>query len=87
MISKIVPGEGYLILKKNDLDTSTASGFEVEENTDDFLVYAEVKNSGSEEYTSGEGVIFNSIDAQEFRDGADTYILLHTDAVLGKYLL
>ncbi len=82
--SNIVPRTGYLITKKEE--TVTKEGLEYEENTDDFLVYAQVVVSSSLNYSKGEFVIYHVIEAQEFGDGSLIYNFIHEDNILGTYV-
>ena len=84
-VSSITPREGFLIVKKSSIDTTTDSGFEVEENSDDLLVFAEVVSSSSADFPKSSFVVFQELYAQEFRDGSDSYLLLQEDDVVGTY--
>lgn len=84
-VEKISLRDGYLIARKAVVDAKTDSGFEVEENSDDFLVHAEVVNSATEKISLGMFIIFHVLDAQEFRDGSDTYLLVRDEDVVGTY--
>lgn len=84
-IEGITPREDFLIVKKFASDVATDSGFEVEENSDDLLVFAEVVKSGVSEFPPATYVVFHALEAQEFRDGSASYLLIHETDVLGVY--
>jgi len=84
-VTKFVPKKGLLIVKSPVKDLKTESGFEVEENTDDFLVYAEVVASDDSNYSVGSFVVLHTLYTQEFRDGADVYMVVEIEDVLGTY--
>ena len=84
-IDKFKPLPSLLIVKKPVTESKTESGFEVEENSDDFLVWAEIIKSGSPEYKSGEAIVFHALYTDEFRDGSDSYFLVHEDDIVGHY--
>jgi co-chaperonin GroES (HSP10) len=83
--SAFSPRTGFIVTKKEVSRNTTATGLEVEENSDDFLVYAEVVVSGSSAYVPGDTVVYHVLDSQSFRDGADTYNVVQEGDVLGTY--
>ena len=86
-VENFIPHEGYLVVSKESGDVKTASGFQTTENTDDFLIFGEVISTNSKTYAKGEIVVFATFLAQEFRDGASTFLLVNEEDVRGTYKL
>ena len=84
-VGQFVPVTGYVVTKKEDAGAAYASGFQIEENTDDFLVHAEVVVSSSSAYATGTCVVYHVLESQSFRDGADIYNLVNESDILGVY--
>lgn len=84
-VENFIPREGFIVVRKAVVDSVTDSGFEVEENSDDFLIHAEIVSSGSSDFIVGSHVVFHALEAQEFRDGSDTFLLVHSDYIVGTY--
>ena len=84
-INKIKLIDGYLITKQGKEERETKGGILVVENEGDFLVHAEVVNSGVDEYPVGTRIVYHVLDSQDFRDGADSYSLVHKTNVRGTY--
>lgn len=84
-VIKFTPISGYIVTKKTDTEVKTTSGFETQENADDLLVFAEVILSSVPEYKPFDFVVFHDLCAQEFRDGKNSYLLVHEDDIVGTY--
>jgi len=83
-IDRIAPVKKFLIVKKEVDDAETASGFQVEENSDDFLVHGIVVH-GTADFVPGTDVVFEAVYAQALRDGADEYLVIHEDDIIATY--
>jgi len=84
-ISQIKLIKGLLAVEQTPDEVETESGIVLSENTDDFLVHAEVINSSSKLYSVGTMVVYHVLDAETFRDGAKAYALLREEKIKGTY--
>jgi co-chaperonin GroES (HSP10) len=84
-VSAFKPSPGYLVTKQEAEEVTSKSGFVTNENTDDFLVNGQVVSSADSRYNIKDVVVFHVIDVESFRDGSDTYYLVHADNIRGTY--
>ena len=87
IVTNFRPKTSYLVVKKVSPNATAQTGFQVEENDDDFVIYAQVVTSSSSIYKPNDVVVFELVDSQSFRDGAEEYNFIHEDAILGTYTL
>jgi co-chaperonin GroES (HSP10) len=88
-IKAISPREGYFVTKQYpQTRKQDKTNFEVEENTDDFTVFAEVVHANPKKLSTiskGDNIIFQPLEAQPFRDGDEVYYFIKEKYVLGTY--
>ena len=85
-VNCFAPGPGFIVVRKEQTQSRSEAGLEVEENSDDFLTFAQVVvTSDEKEFPTGAFVVFHALDAQSFRDGSVTYNLVDVLDIVGTY--
>jgi len=83
-LSGVKPIAGFLVTKEEETRLRSDAGLQIEENTDDFLIYGEVV-IGTDKFPVGSFVIYHVLESLSFRDGSQVFNLVREEDVFGTY--
>ena len=85
-VSKISPRAPYVVSSREVIENKSSSGIVTKENTDDFIVFADiVATSDDKKFPLGTTIVYHVTDSYPVRDGAKSYDMVNVGNVLGTY--